>query len=370
MPRRNAAVVVQTVQEHNQVIAVDDLEIARANFRDATEEDAGFAITIPVVNPHTHLDLATMPYSPGSYEEFIRAVIRHDRAGQRNLESAQQGLQTLKQLGTKVIGDIVTEEEVMRWLLQQEIQGVAYWEVFEPDPDKAEQAFNEIVEKLREFRKLEQPGNMKVGLSPHTPHTVSAPLLQKLAALAKQHNLPMQIHVAESPLELAFHRDATGNLYDLMRPFMGSWQPSGLSPVQYLKTLGVLDTQPTLVHMVNVSEDDVREVQKAGCAVIHCPHSNEALQCGKFPWELYAKHGVTVALGTDSLGSSPTLSTEEETHFAQTLHGEGANPLALVWSATKGGYRALGMAVPKFVRGDSVENVYVWGRRQGRVKNF
>jgi cytosine/adenosine deaminase-related metal-dependent hydrolase len=203
---------------------------------------------------------------------------------------------------------------------------------------------------------------MKVGISPHTPHSVSAPLLQKLAALAKQYKLPMQIHVAENPYELSFHKDATGELYDLMCPLMGSWQPSGLSPVQYLKKLGVLEAQPTLVHMVNVTEEDVRDVQKAGCVVVHCPRSNEALNCGKFPWELYAKHGATVALGTDSLGSSPTLSVEDETYFAKTLHGETANPLALVWSATKGGYRALGMAVPRFVRGDSIKDLYIWQR--------
>jgi aminodeoxyfutalosine deaminase len=362
MPRHNACVVVQDVGGQRQVVAVDELGIARANFKDAEEKEVDFAVSIPVVNPHTHLDLSTMPYTPGSYEDFIRKVIKHDMSGQRDLEATQQGFQTLKNFGTKVIGDIVTEEEAMRWLLQQDMQGVAYWEVVEPDPDKAEREFNEMVALIKEFKKLEQPGKMKVGLSPHTPHTVSAPLLQKLTALAKQLQLPVQIHVSENPFENAFHKDATGNLYDMMRSFMGSWQPSGLSPVQYLKSLGVLDIQPTLVHMVNVSEDDVREVQKAGCVVVHCPRSNEALECGKFPWELYAKHGVSVAIGTDSLGSSPTLSIEEETHFAQTLHGAAANPLALVWSATKGGYRALGMPVPRFVRGDSAESVYIWSR--------
>jgi aminodeoxyfutalosine deaminase len=368
MPRHNSAVVMQEVEREARVIATDELEIARANFPDATEKDVGFAVTIPVVNPHLHLDLSTMSYSPGSYEDFIRGVIKHTRAGQRNLEAAKRGLATLQQLGTRIIGDIVTDKEVMLWLLQQDMQGVAYWEVFEPSPEKADEVFNQTVALLREFKRLEQPGKMKVGLSPHTPHTVSAPLLQKLAALAKQHNLPLQIHVAENPNELTFHKDASGPLYEMMHPFMGGWQPSGLSPVQYLKSLGVLEAQPTLVHMVNVSEADVREVQKAGCVVIHCPRSNEALQCGKFPWELYAKHGVSVALGTDSLGSSPSLSIEEETLFAQTLHGQAANPLALVWSATKAGYRALGMPVPHFVRGDSAKDVYIWNNLLAREK--
>ena len=142
MPRLNGGVVVQNIQDQQQVIAIDDLEIAKTNFPDAVIQESGFAVTIPVVNPHVHLDLSTMPYSPGSYEDFIRAVVRHDRAGHRNLEAAKQGLETLKQLGTSIIGDIVTEVEVMRWLLAQDVQGVAYWEVFGPDPDKAEEEFN------------------------------------------------------------------------------------------------------------------------------------------------------------------------------------------------------------------------------------
>jgi cytosine/adenosine deaminase-related metal-dependent hydrolase len=303
-----------------------------------------------------------MPYSPGSYEDFIRAVVRHDRTGQRNLEAAKQGVQTLKQLGTTVIGDIVTEVEVMQWLLRQDIQGVAYWEVFGPDPDSAEEEFNKTVALIKEFKQLEQPGKLKVGLSPHTPHTVSAPLLQKVTQLAKAYRLPMQIHVAESPQEIAMQKDGAGPLYEMMKPFMGNWKPSGLSPVQYLKSLGVLEAQPTLVHAVNVSEDEVREIQKAGCVVVHCPRSNEALQCGRFPWDLYAKHGVSVAFGTDGAGSSPSLSIEDEAFFASQFHGNKINPQSLVWSATKAGYRALKMDVPKFVRGDSAEQVYVWGR--------
>lgn len=360
MPRVNAGVVLQEFQGQNQIVAVDDLQIAKTNFPDAMVQDVGFAVSIPVVNPHTHLDLSSMPYSPGSYEDFIRTVLHHDRSGFRNLGAAQKGLETLKQLGTRVMGDIVTKVEVMRWLLQQDMQGVAYWEVFGPDPDQADRIFNETVERLREFRALERPGGVKVGLSPHTPHTVSAPLLQKLTQLVHRYKLPVQIHVAESPQEIAFHKDATGSLYEFMKPFMGNWQPSGLSPVQYLKALGVLEVQPTLIHALHVTEEDIQEIQKAGCAVVHCPRSNQALQCGVFPWELYAKHGVTVAFATDGLGSCPSLSIEEEAHFAAELHGAKLNLQALVWSATKAGYRALNMPVPKFVRGDQADQVHIW----------
>ena len=355
-PREGGAVVVQG----ERIVMVGTLEDARQSYPDAPVRDVGFAISPPPVNAHMHLDLSSLPYFQGSYENFIRHVIlRADQA--RGVKAAREGLADLRAYGTDAFGDIVANAEVMRFLLQQpELKGVAYWEVINPNPDEAEKEFAETVELLREFRRLEHPGGLKLGLSPHTPHTVSGPLLQKLTRLAISEDLPLQIHVAESPAEIVMQRDGIGPLFELMKPFLGSWQPSGLTPVAYLAELGVLEAKPTLVHMVNVTEDDVKTVAKAGCVVVHCPRSNEALECGRFPWELCAKHNVEVALGTDSRGSSPDLNVVREVGAARTLHGDKASPLALVRAAVKGGSRALGLTPPRFARGDDADALYLW----------
>ena len=358
LPREKGAVAVQKAGDSEQVVGIDSLEQLERTFPNAPVVNVGFALTPPPVNAHTHLDLSAMPFSPGDYGAFIAKVIANSEAGRRGLAAAEKGVAKLRREGISVVGDIVAREEVMRFLLKSDLQGVAYWEVLGPDPDDAERIFNETVEKLRAFKKLERPGGVRVGLSPHSPHTVSAPLLQKLARLAQQNRLPLQIHVAESLPELAFHRD--GSAFADLQKLAGGWQPSGLTPVGYLDSLGVLAARPTLVHMVHVTEEDVRTVQRAGCAVIHCPRSNLMLNCGRFPWELYAKHGVTVALGTDSLGSSPTLSVRDEVAAAQEVHGDKASAQALVWSAVKGGYRALGLKPPQVVRGDSFNEFHVW----------
>lgn len=357
-PREGGAVVVQSDGMNEQIVAVDDLERARVNFPDAELVHKGFAISPPPVNAHTHLDLSRLPYFEGSYQNFIGYVMAHREA--RGLEAAKEGVAELHASGVRVVGDIVARESVMAYLLSEaDLQGVAYWEVLGPNPADAERIFNETVEKLRRFRQWERPGGVRLGLSAHTPHTVSAPLLQKLAALAQRSSLPLQIHVGESELELPFHQNGTG-FTGKLREMLELWQPSGLTPVQYLKHLGILEAQPTLVHMIHVTEEDVRDVQKAGCTVVHCPRSNEALGCGRFPWELYAKHGVTVALGTDSRGSSPDLDIHHEAQAAARFHGDKASSLALVWSAVKGGYRALAMTPPKFVRGDSAKALHIW----------
>lgn len=360
LPRTDGAVVVQRAGEGSQVVAVSELELAKQNFPDAPVRHVGFALTPQPVNAHTHLDLSTMPQFTGHYTVFIRQVMDHEGSGQRSLQAAQGGLTEIIKTKVAAIGDIVTSPEVMKLLLTSELTGVAYWEVTEGNPAKSEQVFNETVALLRHFKQWERPGGMRVGLSPHAPHTVSAPLLQRLAALAKYNHIPMQIHVAETQEELALHQDASGALYELAKSWLVDWQPSGLTPVGYLAKLGVLDAAPTLVHMVHVNEDDIRLIQRAGCTVVHCPRSNQWLGRGRFPWELYARHGVTVALGTDSKGSSPTLDIQDELAFARALYGEKANNIALVWSAVKGGYRALGMAPPRILRGDSAEKLFIW----------
>ena len=360
-PRRDGAVVVQGEGDEAVIVAVDERARARENFPDAEIVDAGFALSPPPVNAHTHLDLSRMTFEKSSYEDFIRRVIAHKQRWGGGLEAARAGVAELRRGGVNTVGDIVTQESVMEYLLSEpKLQGVAYWEVIGPDPADAGRIFEETVDKLRRFRVLEKPGGVKLGLSPHTPHTVSAPLLQKLTKLATASNLPLQIHVAESAGEVAMHRDGTGPLAEMMRGFFPRWEPSGRSPVGYLESLGVLEARPTLVHMVHVSEEDVRIAARAGLAVVHCPRSNEALGCGRFPWEEYMRRGVEVSFGTDSRGSSPDLSVHEEVAAARALHGDRASPLALVRGAVKGGYRALLMTPPRFARGDAARDLHIW----------
>jgi cytosine/adenosine deaminase-related metal-dependent hydrolase len=72
-------------------------------------------------------------------------------------------------------------------------------------------------------------------------------------------------------------------------------------------------------------------------------------------------HGVSVALGTDSLGSSPDLSPVAEWRAALALHGGAASPAQLVWAAVKGGARALGLRPETVRRGDAFDALTSWG---------
>jgi aminodeoxyfutalosine deaminase len=361
-PRRDAAALIQTEPPPARLIAVGD----RAALRDANPDAASMPIAEVIapapVNAHTHLDLSTMPHDAwGGYLGFVRAVLAHGRAGGRNLAAARAGLAELRSVGTDTIGDIVTDEAVLTMLLDEpNLAGVAYWEVIGPDPTEAETIFAATIARIARFRARERPGGVRVGLSPHAPHTVSAPLLTRLANYARAEGLPLQIHVAEDAAELPLHASGDGPIRDAFGPFLRHFVPSGRTPIGFLASLGVLHARPTLVHAVHVDDDDLRLLQRAGCAVVHCPRSNATLGSGTFPWAAYARHGVSVALGTDSRASGSTLSVIDEWRAAQSIHGPAADPTQLVWAAVKGGHRALATPPPRVVRGDPAATLRRW----------
>ena len=352
-PRQGAALSVFEESPGNLVVTgiADRESLMRAHPRSVVV-DAGLAVSPAPVNAHTHLDLSSMPFTPGTYLQFLQAVVAHAQEGNRGTAAARLGIEEVRSMGVGVVGDVVKTPDVMELLLSTEgLEGVAYWEVLAPRPEDAEETFRVTVEAVDRFREMERSGGVRVGISPHAPHTVSAPLMTRLTTWARREGLPVAIHVAETPAERELHLHGTGTLAEAMAALGFEFQPSGVSPVRYLHELGALEGGPTLVHMVAVDDDDVRLAQAAACAVVHCPRSNEALGCGRFPWELFARHGVDVALGTDSRGSSPNLDVVAEGLHALELHGERVSPRAIVRAGMKGGYRALGLKPPRLGRG-------------------
>jgi cytosine/adenosine deaminase-related metal-dependent hydrolase len=163
--------------------------------------------------------------------------------------------------------------------------------------------------------------------------------------------VPLSVHTAESPAETQFLRDATGPIADLLYPGAG-WtihpeRAPGVSPIAYLEQLDVLAARPLLAHGVQVDADDVARIVRADAAVAHCPRSNARLQCGRMPYGLYRSAGVRLALGADSLASSPSLVVWDDAVAAYELHsaaGETPTATELLRLATLGGADALGLA--------------------------
>jgi 5-methylthioadenosine/S-adenosylhomocysteine deaminase len=166
----------------------------------------------------------------------------------------------------------------------------------------------------------------------HSPYTCSAATLQAAKAVTAAHNLPFFIHLAETGQEGEQIRSQTG-----------------LSPVAYLDSLGLLDAQTVAVHVVWADETDQMLLAARQVKVCHCPESNLKLASGIAPVAALLAQGVAVGLGTDGAASNNNLDLWGEMSLAAKLHKvAGLDPTLLparqvVEMATLGGARVLGL---------------------------
>lgn len=349
------------------VAATGHPDTLRERFPHAQEVAVGGIIAPPPVNAHTHLDMSAYAFQALPYFRWIPEVVVA-QSEQRGVVAAQAGADVLAR-NRQPVGDIVWDAGVLEALLPREdLSGVLYLEVLGPKPEQAQERFARLRESVERFRPMQRPGGLRLGISPHATYTVSAPLFRLVTEYAAGEGLPMQIHVAEHPSELELFATGAGPLWEnriaplypaAFADVIGREPEPTLTPVRYLDELGVLRHAPTLVHMVNVTDDDITRVARSGSRVVTCPRSNFHLQCGRFRWSAFAAAGVDIALGTDSVASGETLDVRDEIAFARGLYPE-LDAREFVRAAVKGGARVLGLQPAQIRRGEAWRDEYVW----------
>jgi len=156
--------------------------------------------------------------------------------------------------------------------------------------------------------------------------------------------VPCSVHLAENVEEVELLTTGAGPWKTLMKD-IGSWNHAwtapGVGPVQYLDQMGFLDNRLLAVHGVQMSPADLETLRTRGVTLVTCPRSNGHTGAGLPPIADFYDSGVRVAIGTDSLASSPDLNVFAE---VATLHALAPSvPAAsLLESATIQGARALG----------------------------
>jgi cytosine/adenosine deaminase-related metal-dependent hydrolase len=207
----------------------------------------------------------------------------------------------------------------MRALQDVGLRGVVYQESFGPDPRLVAENFEKLKSKLQELQSLES-ALVRAGVSPHAPYTVCGPQLELIADLAKSENLPLMMHAAESEAEDQFLREGCGVFAEGLARREIDWKAPGMSTIQYLKQVGILEIRPLLAHCIET-------LRSYNAKVAHCPKSNAKLGHGHAPFAKFIAAGVTVGLGSDSVASNNTCDILEEARFATLLSRASGAPL-------------------------------------------
>jgi 5-methylthioadenosine/S-adenosylhomocysteine deaminase len=198
------------------------------------------------------------------------------------------------------------------------LRGVVFQESFGPEARLAQENVEKLKTKLGELREQESE-LVRAGVSPHAPYTVCGPQLELIAELALSEGLSLMMHAAESEAEDLLLREGCGAFADGLARRSIQWNVPGMSTIQYLKQVGILDTQPLLAHCIHVDDNDIETLRETGSAVAHCPKSNAKLGHGRAPFAKFIDAGVLVGLGSDSVASNNTCDILEEARFATLL---------------------------------------------------
>jgi len=173
---------------------------------------------------------------------------------------------------------------------------------------------------------------LRFALAPHAPYTVGDDTWRKIVMFARQLDLPIVTHLAETRTEVD----------DAMRA-------TGVTPLARLDALGVTGPSFIAVHGVHLSPADIAILVAQGSHVVHCPASNMKLASGIAPVQAMLDAGVNVSIGTDSAASNNRLDLFSEMRLGSLLAKVATGDAAAVPAATAlrmatlNGARALGL---------------------------
>ena len=311
-------------------------------------------LTPGLVNAHAHLqysDFADLAEAGLPFADWIQRLQARRRTydDARWAESARRGLHAMLRTGTTAVADVVSDPAVLAPTARAGLAGVSYLEVVGADrAGWAGGRRDRLVAGLNAA-----PAGRRIGVSPHALYTLSTEVFAECVALARHRGLRIHSHLAETADESEYVLAGAGPLVETMRRFGLDFELAregggGRTPTAQLDLVGGLGVDAHVAHGVHCDAADRKLLRERGSVVALCVRSNQLLGAGQPPVAAYLTEEVPVALGTDSLASSPSLDLLAEAAAARALartQGYGGADLdaVLFTAATRGGALAMGL---------------------------
>ncbi len=323
------------------------------------------AVLLPaLVNAHTHLELShlagAVPGGEGLVPWIERLVAERARRPEPG-EALSAAVETLEGAGVAAVGEVTNTLVALPLLGARGFSGTLFLEVFGRSAERIATALS----RAERLVKLARPaGGLAIALSPHAVYSTRPSVLATLLRAG-----PASVHLAEDPGERAFCAAASGPFAELARS-LGPPLDAPLGRSAVAVAAPYLSPRTLVVHAVDLDEADREELSRSGATVVLCPRSNLHLG-GRLP-DLPAllKARIPLAVGTDSLASSPSLSPLAELAVLRSAFPEvaAAALLPLAWNGPAVGAPAVGRLAPRSAPG--VLAVDLHGERPGDVAGW
>lgn len=323
------------VVKDNKILRVGDATLLNEySARDTIDADGG--IIMPgMINTHTHVSMTVFRSLaddvPDRLNRYIFPLENMMVSEEMSYLGALSGSIEMAKGGVTTMVDMyLYEQSAAEAVKEIGLRGIMTQNIIKyPTADGKDGAakIDLAVEFIENYKNDEL---ITPGFGPHAPHTVNKEDLEKIRDLSAEYNLPVSMHVAETKKEF--------------NKFMDEY---GMTPVEYLDSIGLLNERFISAHSIFVTDSDIELMKKREVGVAHNMVANIKSAKGVSPALKMHDAGLRVGLGTDGPMSGNTLDIIGQMGYVAKLHKLVNNdrsampPLKVVEMATLGGARAI-----------------------------
>jgi formimidoylglutamate deiminase len=153
---------------------------------------------------------------------------------------------------------------------------------------------------------------ISVAIGAHSLRAVSDASLRRIAAVAKECESPIHLHIAEQQREVDQCLAANER-----------------RPVRWLLENHDVDAHWCLVHATHMDPEETEALARSGAVVCLCPSTEANLGDGLFPLHAFLKHGGRIAIGSDSHVSLNPFEELRWLEYGQRLATQSRNIASL-----------------------------------------
>jgi cytosine/adenosine deaminase-related metal-dependent hydrolase len=325
------------VINRGRILAVGPATITTRYRATKTIDAAGDIVMPGMINTHTHASMTAFrglgDDVPDRLQRFI-FPLEHKLVDREIVYwGALHGMVEMIQGGVTTMADMYYfEDEVARAAQKIGMRSILGETILNaPAPDSKE-PYGGISYALEFIQQFHGDPIITPAFAPHAPYTVDAEHLRIIQKEADAQDVPILMHVAEMPDEVA-----------------NSKKNFNKTPVEYLDSIGLLSKRLVAAHCIFVTDSDIALLKARDVGVAHNMVANIKSAKGVAPaWKMF-NEAVRVGLGTDGPMSGNTLDIIGQLGYVakvQKLANRDRNimpALDVVEMATMGGARALHM---------------------------
>jgi 5-methylthioadenosine/S-adenosylhomocysteine deaminase len=291
----------------DSIVAVGDADEIKREYSAQETIDCGGKVLMPgLINAHTHvpmtllrgladdlrLDVWLMGYMMPVEREFVSPEFVRLGTFLGCAEQIRSGVTTFNDM-------YYFEEDVAKAAADAGVRAVCGQTVMKfPAPDAA--SYEDSLQMAREFIERWKDHPLIVpAVAPHAPYTCTAEILRATADLAKEFDVPLHTHLAETAFEVENMRNE-----------------NGIPVIPYVKKQGLFEAKVIAAHCVHVDSGEIRTLMHARAGIAHNPSSNLKLASGFAPVVKMLEAGLKVGIGTDGPASNNDLDMFEEVRLA------------------------------------------------------